>query len=225
MGKTVWLPFGSETPAHFTGVVEDFAQTSADRGVQPDIYIPWEFWSPERMYLVVRTEEDPEALIPGVRSAIWSVDGDIPVTFVRTMEEVVSRTLADSRLTALLLLVFGALALSLGAVGVYGVASYAVSQGTFEIGVRMAMGAEGTRVMAGVLRRFLGVAGFGILLGMGVALGATRVLSSLLYGVSATDPATFFGVGAFLTLVALVALAVPAFRASRVDPVRVLKEE
>ena len=225
VGKTVWLPFGSETPARITGVVEDFAQVSVERAVQPDIYIPWELWSPERMYLLLRTDGDPEALLPGVRSAIWAVDSEIPVTFVRTMEEVVNRTLADSRLTALLLMVFGTLALTLGAVGVYGVASYAVTQSTFEIGVRMALGAGGAGVMASVVRRFLIVSAVGIILGVGVALGVSRVLSSLLYEVSATDPATFLGVGGFLTLVALAAIVFPAYRASRVDPARVLKGE
>jgi putative ABC transport system permease protein len=225
VGKTVWLPFGSETPAHIAGAVDDFAQTSLDGGIQPDIYLPWELWSPERMYLLVRTDGDLEALIPGVRAAVWSVDQDVPITLVRTMEEVVARTLADSRLTTLLLLVFGLLALTLGAVGIYGVASYAVSQSSFEIGIRMAMGAGREGVLAEVLGRFLAVAGVGIVLGMGAALGASRVLSSLLYQVSATDPTTFLGVGLFLALVALMAVFVPAFRASRVEPARVLKQE
>jgi ABC-type antimicrobial peptide transport system permease subunit len=177
------------------------------------------------MYLVVRSEDDPEELISEVRSAVWSVDQDLPVTYVRTMEDVVDRTMADSRLTSLLLLVFGTLALFLGAVGVYGVASYAVTRSTFEIGVRMALGAEQGGVMAGILGRYLTVAGIGILLGMGGAVGASRILSSLLYQVSATDPVTFLGVGGFLMLVALAAVAVPAFRASRVQPALVLKQE
>jgi ABC-type antimicrobial peptide transport system permease subunit len=177
------------------------------------------------MYLLVRAENEPEALVSGVRAAIWSVDGDIPVTHVRTMEEVVNRTMAGSRLTTLLLLAFGAFALVLGAVGVYGVASYAVTQSTFEIGVRMALGAGRKGVMVGILRRFLGVAGLGIVLGMGVALGASRILSSLLYQVSATDPAAFLAVGGFLTLVALAAVLIPAIRASQVEPAKVLKQE
>ncbi len=225
VGKTVWLPFGSETPARIMGVVEDFAQSSVERAVQPDIYIPWELWSPHQMYLLVRTEGDAETLFSGVRSAIWLVDEDIPMTFVRTMEDVVNGTMADSRLSTLLLMVFGGLALSLGAVGVYGVASYAVTQSTFEIGVRMALGAGGKGVMAGVVRRFLTVSGVGILLGIVVALGVSRVLSSILYEVSATDPATFLGVGALLTMVAFVAIVFPAYRASRVDPAQVLKGE
>jgi ABC-type antimicrobial peptide transport system permease subunit len=223
--KTLWLPFGSETPARISGAVEDFSQSSMDAEVSPDIYIPWELWSPERMYMLVRSDGDMEALIPGVRAAVWSVDEGIPITSVRSMEEVVNRTMADSRLTTLLLMVFGVLALTLGAVGVYGVASYAVTQSTFEIGVRMALGAGREGVMVGILRRFLGLAGTGILLGIAVALGASRVLESLLYQVSATDPVVFGGVAAILALVALVAVTLPAFRASRVEPARVLKQE
>jgi predicted permease len=225
VGKTVWLPFGSETPASIAGAVEDWAQTSLAGEVEPEIYVPWEIWSPERMYLLVRTGGDLQALIPGVQAAVWSVDEDVPIALVRTMEEVVARTLADSRLTTLLLSVFGLLALTLGAVGIYGVASFAVSQSSFEIGVRMALGAGREGVLAQVLRRFLAVAGVGILLGMGAALGASRVLSSLLYQVSATDPATFLGVGLFLVLVAMAAVFVPALRASRIEPARVLKQE
>ena len=225
MGKTVWLPFGSETPARIAGLTEDFFQTSLEGEIRPDIFVPLELWSPAQMYMVARTSGDPETLVPGVRAGIWSVDQDVPIRYERTMEEVVSRTMADSRLTTLLLLVFGVLALSLGAVGVYGVASFAVSQSAFEIGVRMAMGAGRQSVLAQVLRRFLAVAAVGILLGMGAALGASRILSSLLYQVSATDPTTFLGVGALLTLVAVGAVLVPALRASRIEPAQVLKQE
>jgi hypothetical protein len=225
VGKTIWLPFGSEVPARIAGMTDDFAQTSLDGERRPDIFIPWELWSPAQMYLVVRTSRDPEALIPGVRAAIWSLDRDIPINYVRTMEEVVSRTMADARLTTLLLMIFGVLALMLGAVGVYGVASFAVSQSTFEIGVRLALGAGKEGILLGTLRRFLGVSCVGILLGLGGAFGASRILAGFLYQVSATDPLTFLGVGLFLTLVTLGAVVIPAHRASRVEPARVLKQE
>jgi predicted permease len=225
VGKTVWLPFGSETPARISGMVEDFAQSALDREIQPGIYVPWELWSPAQMYLAVRTSGDPEALVAGIRAAIWSLDRGLPINAVRTMEEVVGRTMAGSRLTTFLLSVFGILALTLGAVGVYGVASYAVSQSTFEIGVRLALGAGKEGILLGTLRRFLAVSGIGIVLGLAGAMGASRVLSRFLYQVSATDPATFVGVGLFLALVTLGAVLVPAYRASRVEPARVLNQE
>jgi hypothetical protein len=225
VGKTVMLPFGSQVPARISGMVEDFAQNSLERKPQPGIYIPWELWSPAQMYLAVRTTGNPQALVPGVRAGIWSLDEDMPINYVRTMEEVMSRTIADSRLTMTLLVAFGLLALALGAVGVYGVASYAVTQNTFEIGVRLALGAEKQGILWGTLRRFLGISGLGIVLGLLGALGTSRILDRFLYQVSATDPATFLGVGLFLALVALVAVVVPAHRASRIEPARVLKEE
>lgn len=225
VGKTVMLPFGSEIPARISGMVEDFAQSSLEEEPQPGIYVPWELWSPAQMYLAIRATGDPQALVPGVRAGIWALDEDMPIGYVRSMEEVVSRTMADSRLTMTLLVVFGLLAMTLGAVGVYGVAAYAVSQNTFEIGVRLALGAEKGEILRSTLRRFLGVSAVGIVLGLLGALGASRILDRFLYRVSSTDPATFIGVGLFLALVALAAVVVPAHRASRVEPARVLKEE
>ncbi len=225
VGKTVWLPFGSETPARIAGMSEDFAQTSLDRKVRPDILVPWELWNPAQMYLLVRTTGDPQALVPSVQAAIWSVDEGIPIQYVRTMEEVVARTMADSRLMTLLLVVFGGLALVLGAVGVYGVASYAVSQSTFEIGVRMALGAGRDGVVRGVLKKFMAVAAAGIALGILGAFGVSRILTGILYRVSASDPLMYGGVGIVLAMVAFLAVVAPAIRASRVEPARVLKEE
>ncbi|MGW8266546.1 MAG: ADOP family duplicated permease [Longimicrobiales bacterium] len=224
-GKTVWLPFGSETPARIAGAVEDFSQRSLDRATQPEIYIPWEAWSPAPMYLLVRTGGPPEALAPDIQAAVWSLDRAVPISYVRSMEEVVRRTMADSRFTTLLLAVFGGLSLILGGVGVYGVASYAVSQSTFEIGVRLALGAGRAGVVGGVLARFLALSAAGIVVGLLGALAAGQALEGLLYDVSATDPWTFLGVGLFLALVAATSVFLPAFRASRVEPARVLNQE
>lgn len=223
--KTVWLPFGSETPARIAGGVEDFSQRGLDRQTQPEIYIPWESWSPAPMYLLVRTGGDPGGLAPDIRTAVWSLDRDVPITYVRSMEEVVRRTMADSRFTTLLLAAFGVLSLILGGVGVYGVASYAVSQSTFEIGVRLALGAGRAGVVGGVLARFFALSAVGIVVGLLGALGASQALEGLLYHVSATDPGTFLGVGFFLALVAAIAVFLPAYRASRVEPASVLKQE
>ena len=225
LGKGVTLPNGTEVPFRIAGVVRDFRQQALSYPIQPDVYFPWAYWAPDRMYLVVRVRGDPEDVAPAVQAAVWSVDRDVPISRVRTLEEVVARTLADTRLTTLLLVLFGGMALTLGAVGVYGVASYTVSQNTFEIGLRMALGAGRGSVLAEVLIRFAALAAAGIGLGLVGALGATRVLSGFLYEISATDPRTYVGVALFLILVALLASLVPALRASRVQPATVLKLE
>jgi hypothetical protein len=225
VGRTVWLPFGSETPARIAGMTEDFAQNALDGDAGPEIFVPWELWTPAQMYMMVRTSREPESVIPGVRAAIWSLDEDIPISYVRSMAEVVSRTTADSRLTTLLLSVFGALALILGAVGVYGVASCTVSQSTFEIGLRMALGAGRAGVLVGIMKRFLFLAGAGILLGTGLTLAGGQVLSSILYHVSPRDPSTLLGVALTLGLTTMLAVLAPALRASRVQPGQVLKKE
>jgi len=225
VGKTVWLPFGSDTPARISGEVQDFSQRTLDRAPEPEIYIPWELWNPGPMYLLVRTAGDPEALVPDLRAAVWSLDPGVPLTYVRSMEEVVRRTTAGSRFTTVLLAVFGALSLVLGGVGVYGVSSYSVSQSTYEIGVKMALGAGRAGVVGGLLVRFLSLSAAGILMGLLGALGTSRILAGLLYEVSATDPATFLGAGLFLGVVATAAVLVPAYRASRVEPATVLKQE
>jgi putative ABC transport system permease protein len=177
------------------------------------------------MSVVVRTTGDALAVAGPIRDLVRSIDPDLPIVWMRTMDDIASASVARPRFLMTLMSVFAAAALLLGAIGVYGVISHGVAQRTSEIGVRMALGAGRQGVLAQVLRRFLAVAAVGILLGMGAALGASRILSSLLYQVSATDPTTFVGVGALLTLVALGAVLVPAIRASRIEPARVLKQE
>jgi predicted permease len=225
IGKQIEVPVGIEE--HFTviGVVDDVHQFSLEDQPRADMYFPYEWWTSSRMYLTIRVAGDPEAQIPILRAAIWSVDRDVPIASARSMDEVIDGTTADSRLLAILLACFGLLALSLGAIGVYGVVSYAVSQSTYEIGVRMALGAGKQRVMSGVLRYALTLAGIGIVLGIGGGLVAGRVLSSLLFGVSVTDPFTFLAVGVVLSAVAVVASYLPAHRASRVDPLVAIRME
>ena len=141
------------------------------------------------------------------------------------MEDVIGRSVADSRFLKLLLVGLATLALVLGAVGVFGVLSYTVSQRTQEIGVRMALGAPQKTVLRTALRQGIALVAGGVVLGIAVATVAARLLSGFLFGVSATDPTTFVSVGAFLILVAVVASLVPAFRASRIDPMVALRLE
>ena len=177
------------------------------------------------MYLLIRTSRDANQQIAPLQRVVWSVDEDVPISRARTMEEVIGISVADSRFLTQLLTGFALLALVLGAIGVYGVLSYAVSQRTREIGVRMALGAPHGAVLRSALGQGIALVAGGVLVGILGAAAASRLLSGFLYGVSATDPMTFAAVGLFLMLVAVVASFVPARRASRIGPIEALRLE
>jgi putative ABC transport system permease protein len=174
---------------------------------------------------VVRHDGDAAAAVAGVRAVLKRLDPGLPIADVRTMEELVSASVAGPRTTALLLSIFAGAALLLAAVGLYGVVAYAVSLRTRELGIRMALGAAAADVRRLVLGQGAVLAGLGVAIGLAGALAASRVLQGLLYGVSATDPAVFAALSILLAAVALGATWLPAFRASRLDPTAALREE
>jgi putative ABC transport system permease protein len=184
-------------------------------------------WVPREFALVVKAKPgvDPAGLVGVVSQAVWSIDPKLPLSGVRTMEKVVERSMARTSFTMLLLGIGAAVALLLGAVGIYGVISYIVSQRTQEIGVRMALGAQRGDVSSMVMKEGLALALLGISLGLAVALGVTRLMKALLYEVSATDPATFAAVPLLLALVAILASYVPARRAAGVEPLEAIRYE
>jgi putative ABC transport system permease protein len=177
------------------------------------------------MTLVVRAAGDPRALAGAVREQIRALDPSVPVYDVKTMQEIVYESLARERFIMLLMALFAALALALAAVGIYGVVSYATAQRTHEIGIRMALGAQARDVLRLMIRQGLSPVLVGVGLGLLAALALTRLMSSLLYGVSATDPLTFGTVALLLTAVSLLACYLPARRATRVDPLTALRYE
>jgi putative ABC transport system permease protein len=178
------------------------------------------------MSLVVKSSTlDPTGLVEPIRREVKALDPNLPIANIRTMDDVVGATLSSPRFTGVLLATFAAVALVLSAIGIYGVLSYLVSRRTREIGIRLAIGAGRAQVLGMVLGSGFALAMTGVILGLAIALGLTQFMRSLLHGVSATDPFTFVVVFITLTIVAIAASLVPAWRATRVDPVIALKME
>jgi len=174
---------------------------------------------------LVRTGADPAAVVPAVRGAVLEAGHDQPVYGVRTMDDIVSASIADRRFIMLLLGVFAGLALLLAAVGIYGVISYTVAQRTREIGIRMALGAGQADVLKVVIGQGMLPVLAGLAIGLAASFGLTRLMAGMLYGVRPGDPATSVGVALVLAAVALIATLVPARRAARVAPVVALRCE
>jgi putative ABC transport system permease protein len=207
------------------GVVADSRRSGLTEPVRPAGFRPTSQGTPRSMEVVVRTAGQPLAFVPELRRIMRELDPQMPIVQLRTVEQAMAETVATRRFVMLLLAVFAGLAVTLAAVGIYGVLSFLVGQRTREFGVRMALGAEPLAVLGLVLRQAMGHVLLGVLLGAAGALALTRLLASQLYGVSPTDPLTFVGVTALLVGVALLAAYLPARRAARVDPMIALRAE
>jgi len=212
------------------GEVGNVRDLNPQKKPDPEIYTP--FYSNGVMEglltgaeFILRSHANPTALVSAAQQQVWAVDKDQPIAKVETMEQRVTESEAPPRVVSYLLGAFGALGLVLAVVGIYGVISYSVTQRTHEIGIRMALGAEPQKVMRLILGHGLKLALIGVVIGIGAALGLTRLMSSLLFDVSATDPATFVGVAILLVVVALAACWMPARRAMKVDPMEALRYE
>lgn len=217
---------GPEGPfLEVVGIARDGKYRSLGEAPQPYVYQPVMQSYDPKMTLVVRTTGEPQALAPAVREQIRALDAKLPVTDVKTFRDQLDLSLFPSRVAAWTLGGFGALALLLAAIGIYGVVSYSVAQRTREIGVRMALGAREKDVLRLVLGQGLFVIAVGLAVGLSLAFAATRLIAGFLYGVGATDLLTFGGVPLLLGLVALGASYLPARRATKVDPLVALRDE
>ncbi len=214
------------------GIVADERHNGVTGIVKEKFFIPHSQWHVvtrgnviRNAFIVVRTVGEPMSLAGPVRAEVRTLDPNLPVANIRPMTEVVASALATTRLTGFLMAVFAGIALTLAAIGIYGVLSYLVARRTHEIGIRLAIGADRMQVVGLVLRQGLGLAGTGVAVGVAAAFGLARLMQSLLYQVRPVDPMTFALVPVILMLVALAASGLPAFRATRVSPLTALRSE
>jgi len=208
------------------GVVKNVKhRQSLTRDYEPEYYFPHAQMPIGSMSLVIRTKNEPTGLAGVIQRAVNSLDKDVPVYRIKTLDQYLGTAVAQPKFNAMLLSLFAGLALLLTAVGLYGVMAYSVAQRTQEIGVRIALGAQTQDVMKMVLRHGLTLAVIGLLIGAGAALALTRLMAGLLYGVTPTDATTFLLIALMLTLVALLACYLPARRAAKVDPMVALRYE
>jgi putative ABC transport system permease protein len=225
VGKRISYSPAKGPYAEIIGVVADGKYRTVGESPSPYVFVSLLQEHEFRATLLVRGENDPATIVPSVRREVQALDRDLPVYAIRTMTEVVNTSLWPARIGATLLGSFGLLALTLAAVGVYGVVSYSVAQRTREIGIRMALGAQPGRVLNLVVKQGMRLILFGVGIGLAIALPVMRLSAGLLYGVSPLDPATFLGVAGLLALVGFAASALPARRATRVDPIVALRYE
>ena len=225
IGKGINLSQGREGFREIVGIVGDVKQYGLAQPTTLQTYEPYLQMPFSAVTLIVRTEGNPAALSGSIRSEVLALDKEQPVSRIRTLDQIISGSVQQQRFTMLLLGVFAAVALILAAVGLYGVMSYAVTQRTHEIGIRMALGANTGNVLRLVVGHGMLLALIGVVIGLGGAFAFTRLMSKLLFAVSTTDPVTFVGISVLLTGVALVACLVPARRATKVDPMVALRHE
>jgi predicted lysophospholipase L1 biosynthesis ABC-type transport system permease subunit len=233
IGRTVMREFKDEPDRQIIGIVGDTRANGLNDNPNPTMYIP-QAQVPDAanalnvaltpIAWVVRTQGEPHSVSAPVQEQLRQVTG-LPVTDVRTMAEVVSLSTSRERFNMWLMTVFGVSALLLAAIGIYGLMAYSVEQRTQEIGIRLALGAQGSQVKNMVVLQGMRLALVGVVIGIGVSLYLARLISALLFGVTTRDPLVFVGVPVLLTIVSLLAVWLPARRASRVDPMVALRYE
>ncbi|HLX44871.1 MAG TPA: ABC transporter permease [Bryobacteraceae bacterium] len=224
IGKVLAIQWGNH-PYQIVGVVADVRQKSLDRDPKPGVFLATLQEPTTPVYLVARTHGDPRQLIKAIEGEIRSLDRDMPIADIKTMDQYVSDSVAAPRFNTILMVSFAALALVLAAVGIFGVISYSVAQRTQELGIRRALGAGTGSVMGLVLGQGMGLTAIGVAIGLAGAFALARLLQSLLFSITPADAVTYVAVGLVLSTVAFVASYLPARRAAKVDPMVALRHE
>ena len=225
VGQRITLRGEPDKWMEIVGVTADVKQFSLEMENRPGFYQPYRQRDVRSMTMVLRTSIEPETLVPTLRSRILETDHFTAITRVRTLQELIADSVAQPQFYTLLLVTFAGIALTLAALGIYGVTAYSVSQRTHEIGIRMALGAEAGRIQRLVMGQGLIVILTGLGIGLAGAIALTRLLTGLLFGVKPTDPAVFAGIALLLIVVALIACMIPARKATKVDPLIALRHE
>ncbi len=231
IGKTITLGWGhgEGTPragGEVVGIVGDVKEAGLDEAEAPQLYLAYRQWPMQSMAVVLQTVVPPASVADAARRAVHATDPYMPVANVRTLEQIVARSISQPRFYTLLLGVFAGVALVLAAIGIFGVLSFAVAQRTREIGIRMALGAQGRTVLGLVVRQAMLLAAIGVAVGIVLALWLAQALvSKMLFSTSPHDASTYWAVAAILAGVALLASYIPARRATRVDPIVALRAE
>jgi putative ABC transport system permease protein len=231
LGKRIRMGGDARPWLEIVGVVGDVRHEGISGAINSKFYRPHDQfaqsagYAPNSMRLVIHTEVDPVSLVSAVRREVRTLDPNVPVANVETLDDVFHASVTEPRFTMMLLLTFGGVALVLASVGVYGVISFSMSERTHELGLRRALGASGGDVISMVVRQGMSVVVIGVVAGLAGAYWVTGFMSSLLYEVGARDPATFIGVPVLLGTVALIATLMPARRAVTVEPIVALREE
>jgi ABC-type antimicrobial peptide transport system permease subunit len=223
VGRRVRLTGNAGIWREVIGVVRDVKHWGLDRAVNPEIYLPQKQMVWDGLTFVLATDRDPAQLTAAVREQLRTVDPDLPLSNVRTMEDVAARSIAARRSSMVLLGIFGALALVLSAAGIYGVMAHLVALRTSEIGIRMTLGAQPGAVMRLILKEGVVQAAIGLTIGLGAAVLLTRAFRTMLYNISPADPVSLGAVAAILLSTAMLACVVPARRAMHVDPIAALR--
>ena len=207
------------------GVAENIITREPGGQLETSCYVPLASEAPDEMFLVARTEGDPLDLVDEVKAAVWAIDADLPVYQVQTLDDFLWELYWPATIGAWAMVVFSTIALLLAGVGIYGIIAYSVSQRTREVGIRIALGARRSDVVAMVIRQITGLTVLGILIGLGLAFGLAQVMAAIVYGVSVSDPSTYLVVAAVMAGVAFLASYIPARRAARIDPMEAVRYE
>jgi hypothetical protein len=225
VGKRIWLLDRASEPWQVVGVIGDVKQMGLARDANGEIYLPHDQWRWAAMFATLRTAVPPASLVPAVRRAVAQTDERITISRIAPMPAILRTSLATNEFVTGITAVFAGLALALGIIGVYAVTTYAANRRLPEFGLRVALGSSPARIIESALTRDLRPVGFGLVIGFGAAWMTTRVLSSMLYGVEPFDLSIYLAVAAAIAAAATLASYVPTRRATKLDPMNVLRPQ